>query len=161
MVHTLAFTNEVVELGLLKYVTSGTAPLSIATRDAFERRYGVPVLQAYGSSEGCVTARERYEDVRAGRRGPGSVGRVDGPVRIVDPAGKDVAVGEDGEIIGLPDVSASGGYLGADGVEPLPLDDDGWYHTGDIGHLDDHGILYVTGRLKEMLGRRGLQCLPG
>jgi acyl-CoA synthetase (AMP-forming)/AMP-acid ligase II len=161
MLHTLAFTDEVVELGSLKYVTSGTAPLSIATRDAFERRYGVHVLQAYGSSEGCVTARERNEDVRAGRRGPGSVGRVDGPVRIVDPGGKDVAVGEDGEIIGLPDLSASGRYLSAEGgVESLPLDDDGWYHTGDLGYLDEHGILYVTGRLKEMLVVGGFNVFP-
>ena len=162
MVHALAFTDEEVRLGSLKYVTSGTAPLPVATRDAFERRYSVPVLQAYGSTEGAVTARERYDDVRAGRRGPGSVGRVDEdcPVRIVDPNGKDVPVGHDGEIIGRPDLSRTSQYFDAEGQSSLPLDSEGWYHTGDIGRLDEHGILYITGRLKEMFVIGGFNVFP-
>jgi acyl-CoA synthetase (AMP-forming)/AMP-acid ligase II len=162
MLHALAFAPENIDLGSLKYVTSGTAPLPIATRDAFEQRYGVPVLQAYGSTEGAVTARERFDDVKVGRRGPGSVGRVDKdtPVRIVDPLGNDVPVGHDGEIIGRPDLSRSSRYLDAGGSTSLPLDSDGWYHTGDIGHFDEHGILYITGRLKEVFVVGGFNVFP-
>ena len=162
MLHALAFAPESIDLGSLKYVTSGTAPLPIATRDAFEQRYGVPVLQAYGSTEGAVTARERFDDVKAGRRGPGSVGRVDEgtPVRIVDPQGKDASAGQDGEIIGRPDLSRSSRYLDIEGNVSLPLDADGWYHTGDIGHFDKQGILYITGRLKEVLVVGGFNVFP-
>jgi len=162
MVHALAFTDADVKLGSLRYVTSGTAPLPIATRDVFERRYGVPVLQAYGSTEGGVTALERYEDALAGRRGPGSVGRVppDCPVRIVDQQGRDLPAGGDGEILGRPDRAAGARYLTSSGQEPLPVDADGWYHTGDVGHLDEHGILYITGRLKEMMIVGGFNVYP-
>ena len=66
----------------MKYVTSGTAPLSIATRELFEARYGVPVMQAYGMSEVGAVAQERYDDVVAGRRGPGSVGRLAAGVEV-------------------------------------------------------------------------------
>ncbi|HZQ57585.1 MAG TPA: class I adenylate-forming enzyme family protein [Acidimicrobiales bacterium] len=162
MVHALAYTDEDISLGSLKYVTSGTAPLPMATREEFERRYGVPVLQAYGSTEGGITALERYDDALAGRRGPGSVGRVpEGcPLRIVGPDGRDVAPGDEGEILGRPDPSRAGRYLTEDGTEPLPVDADGWYHTGDVGRVDEHGILYVTGRLKEMLIVGGFNVFP-
>ncbi len=162
MVHTLAFTEETLDLGSLRYVTSGTAPLPLATGEAFQARYGVPVLQAYGSTEGGVAALERYEDVMAGRRGPGSVGRVpEGtPMRIVDADGDDARPGEDGEILGRPDRDRGIAYISSAGIAPLPTDDDGWYHTGDVGHLDEHGILYITGRIKEMMIVGGFNVYP-
>jgi long-chain acyl-CoA synthetase len=159
MVHSLAFTELDLSLGSLQYVSSGTAPLAPATRDAFERRYGVPVLQAYGSTEGGVTALERYEDVVAGRRGPGSVGRItaDSRWRIVTAAGHDAGPGEEGEILGQP----GDGALAEAGISALPVDSDGWYHTGDLGRLDEHGILYITGRVKDMLIVGGFNVYPG
>jgi len=162
MVHALAHAGTEVSLGSLRYVTSGTAPLPMATREAFERRFGVPVLQAYGSTEGGITALERYEDAVAGRRGPGSVGRVPAgcPVRIVDGDGTDVTPGSEGEILGRPDPDRTGRYLTALGNEALPVDADGWYHTGDVGRVDEHGILYVTGRLKEMMIVGGFNVFP-
>jgi acyl-CoA synthetase (AMP-forming)/AMP-acid ligase II len=159
MVHSLAFTDLHVSLGKLQYVSSGTAPLAPATRDEFERRYGVPVLQAYGSTEGGVTALERYDDVTAGRRGTGSVGRVtaDSNWRIVRDDGADAAPGEEGEILGKP----RNVTMAEAGISALPLDADGWYHTGDIGRVDEHGILYITGRVKDMLIVGGFNVYPG
>ena len=159
MVHSLAFTDLDVDLGSLQYVNSGTAPLSVASRDAFERRYGVPVLQAYGSTEGGVTALERYEDVMAGRRGPGSVGRIsaDSTWRIVTSDGRDAGPGEEGEILGKP----GNATMEEAGITALPLDAEGWYHTGDLGRLDEHGILYITGRSKDMLIVGGFNVQPG
>lgn len=159
MVHMLAFTEAEIDLSSLQYVNSGTAPLPVATREAFEARYGVPVLQAYGSTEGGVTALERYEDVMAGRRGPGSVGRItpESEWRIVGPDGRDVPAGEEGEILGRPDQQT---MLTEDGESSLPLDEDGWYHTGDVGRVDEHGILYLTGRIKEMMIVGGFNVFP-
>ncbi len=158
MVHSLAFTELDIDLGSLQYVNTGTAPLPPATRDAFERRYGVPVLQAYGSTEGGVQALERYEDVMAGRRGPGSVGRIspDSIWRIVTATGEDAAVGEEGEILGKP----GNAVMAEAGITPLPVDADGWYHTGDLGRLDEHGILYITGRVKDILIVGGFNVPP-
>jgi len=159
MVHSLAFTDLDVSLGKLQYVSSGTAPLAPATRDEFERRYGVPVLQAYGSTEGGVTALERYDDVTAGRRGTGSVGRItaESTWRIVLGDGTDAAPGEEGEILGKPRTVT----MAEAGISALPLDADGWYHTGDIGRVDEHGILYITGRVKDMLIVGGFNVYPG
>jgi len=159
MVHSLAFTELDLGLGSLQYVNSGTAPLPLATREAFERRYGVPVLQAYGSTEGGVTALERYEDVKAGRRGPSSVGRItsDSTWRIVTAAGHDAATGEEGEIFGKPGDVA----MAEAGIAAMPVDADGWYHTGDLGRIDEHGILYITGRVKDMLIVGGFNVYPG
>jgi acyl-CoA synthetase (AMP-forming)/AMP-acid ligase II len=159
MVHMLAFDDGELDLSSLRYVTSGTAPLAVATRDAFEARYGVPVLQAFGSTEGGVMALERYDDVVAGRRGHGSVGRItsDSEWRIVDEAGRDVAPGSEGEILGRPKQQT---LITAEGESTLPLDADGWYHTGDVGRVDEHGILYITGRIKEMLIVGGFNVFP-
>lgn len=159
MVHSLAFTDLDLSLGKLQYVNSGTAPLAPATRDEFERRYGVPVLQAYGSTEGGVTALERYDDVIAARRGPGSVGRItaESTWRIVRGDGLDAAPGEEGEILGKP----KNVTMAEAGISALPLDADGWYHTGDIGRVDEHGILYITGRVKDMLIVGGFNVYPG
>jgi long-chain acyl-CoA synthetase len=150
-IHALAYTELEVELGSLRYVTSGTAPLPIATRDAFEQRYGVPVLVAYGSTEGSVTALERYDDVAAGRRGPGSVGRVTEGTefRIVDADGNDVAPGEVGELVGRPRPDAA-----------LTVDVDGWHHTGDLARVDEHGILSITGRLGDVMIVGGFNVMP-
>lgn len=151
MIHALAHTELDVELGSLRYVTSGTAQLPIATRDAFEQRYGVPVLVAYGSTEGSVTALERYDDVVAGRRGPCSVGRVTEGTefRIVDADGHDVPPGSEGELIGRPRRDAG-----------LAVDADGWHHTGDLARLDEHGILSITGRLDDMMIVGGFNVMP-
>ena len=70
----------------LRYVYSGTAPLSAKTKDLFTQRYGVPILQGYGQSETGPIALSRYDDVVSGREPPGSVGRVldDVVIRIAD-----------------------------------------------------------------------------
>jgi acyl-CoA synthetase (AMP-forming)/AMP-acid ligase II len=156
MIHELAFTEREIAFNALKYINSGSAPLPISTRDRFEARYGVPVLQAYGSTEGTITALEHYDDVIAGRRGPGSVGRIpDGMAhRIVDADGKDVAPGEQGELLGR--------WRAAEGAEPNPaVDAEGWFHTGDLARIDEHGILYICGRIKEMMIVGGFNVYPG
>ena len=161
MIHGLAYAEIDIQFKALKYVTSGTAPLPVATRDRFEQRFGVPVLQAYGSTEGTVTALERYEDVIAGRRGRGSVGRIpaDMPHRIVDLQGKDVAPGEEGELLGRPK-RVPAGQANANLSSPA-TDAEGWVHTGDLARIDSHGILYITGRLKEMMIVGGFNVYPG
>lgn len=156
MIHELAFTERKISLRDLKYVNSGSAPLPLTTRDRFEDRYGVPVLQAYGATEGAITALEHYDDVIAGRRGPGSVGRIpkDMPHRIVDADGNDVKPGEIGELLGR--------LRTVEGSSPNPaVDADGWFHTGDLARIDEHGILFIAGRIKEMMIVGGFNVYPG
>jgi acyl-CoA synthetase (AMP-forming)/AMP-acid ligase II len=155
MIHMLATTDEPVDLGAVKYVTSGTAPLSLATRERFEKRYGVPVMQAYGMTEVGAVAQERLDDVLAGRRGPGSVGRLAAGVEVrIQPLDDDRPAGE-GEILVRTD-EASDSFIGGAAV---PVDDDGWFSTGDVGRLDE-GILYITGRAQEKIIVGGFNVYP-
>jgi long-chain acyl-CoA synthetase len=147
-------------LGKVRYVSSGTAPLTPALRAAFEERFGVPVLQAYGQTEAFGgIAIENVKDVLAGRRRPGSVGRpLPGvELRLVGPDGSDVAAGEPGEIC-VRSASSMSGYLnsGPDAANSS----DGWLHTGDLGRLDEDGYLYITGRLKNTIICGGFNITP-
>lgn len=149
------------DLGRVRYSSSGTAPLPPALREEFEHRFGVPVLQAYGQTEAFgAVAVENVRDVLAGRRRPGSVGRplkgVD--VRIRRDDGRDAGIDEDGEIV-VRTGSATTGYLTGDATAS-PVDSGGWLHTGDLGHLDADGYLYVTGRLKNIIICGGFNIIP-
>jgi long-chain acyl-CoA synthetase len=151
----LATADEDLDLGGLKYVTSGTAPLSIATRERFEARHGVPVMQAYGMTEVGAVAQERFDDVVSGRRGPGSVGRIAAGVEVrIRPIDDDRPSGE-GEILVRTD-EASREFLGGD---PVPVDEEGWFATSDVGRMED-GILYVTGRVQEKIIVGGFNVYP-
>ena len=159
------------DLGAVRYVSSGTAPLTPALREEFEARFGVPVLQAYGQTEAFGgIAIESARDVLAGRRRPGSVGRpLPGvQLRLVTAEGAEAATGEEGEIR-VRSRSATSGYLGssdsssgssAGSSADSPLDADGWLRTGDLGRLDEDGYLYITGRLKNIIIRGGFNVVP-
>jgi acyl-CoA synthetase (AMP-forming)/AMP-acid ligase II len=155
MIHMLATCEEELDLSSLKYVTSGTAPLSMATRERFETRYGVPIMQAYGMSETGGVASERYDDVVAGRRGPGSVGRIVEGVEVSFRRLDDDRPDGEGEILVRSD-EITKNFIGG---EAVPLDDDGWFATGDVGRLDD-GILYITGRVQEKIIVGGFNVYP-
>ncbi|MGH7749960.1 MAG: class I adenylate-forming enzyme family protein, partial [Candidatus Dormibacteria bacterium] len=147
-------------LGRVRYASSGTAPLPASLREAFETRFGIPVLQAYGQTEAFGgIAVENVRDVLAGRRRPRSVGRplpgVEVCIRRQD--GSTAGAGEGGEICARSR-SVTSGYVGA-GSAP-PVDVDGWLHTGDLGHLDAEGYLHVTGRLKNLIICGGFNVVP-
>ncbi len=114
---------------------------------------GLSVTRSYGSTEHPSTTGAPYDlpqERRAatdGRALPGV------ELRIVDPAGAEVAPGVAGEIWSRgPDLFA--GYTDA-ALTAAAVDVDGWYHTGDIGVLDRDGWLSITDRLKDVIIRGG------
>jgi long-chain acyl-CoA synthetase len=155
MIHMLATCEDELDLSSVKYVTSGTAPLAMTTRERFEQRYGVPIMQAYGMSETGGVSAERFDDVIAGRRGPGSVGRINQGVEIRFRRLDDDRPDGEGEIQVRSDEITSSFIGGA----PVPVDDEGWFSTGDVGRLDD-GILYITGRVQEKIIVGGFNVYP-
>jgi long-chain acyl-CoA synthetase len=156
MIHALANTDEEIDLSSVKFATSGTAPLSTANRERFEERYGVPIMQAYGNTEVGAVATERLDDVLAGRRGPGSVGRLSKGVEVrIRHIDDDRPEGE-GEIL----VRTEGASTHFIGGEAVPVDDEGFVYTGDVGRFDEHGILYITGRVQEKMIVGGFNVYP-
>lgn len=67
---------------------------------------------------------------------------------------KELAIGETGEFL-VRSPSLMSEYLGNATATAEALDDDGWYHTGDIGYVDKHQQLYITDRLKEVIKVKG------
>jgi long-chain acyl-CoA synthetase len=145
------------DLSALTYVTSGGAPLAVAVRQEFEQRVPTArVCDGYGCTEVTSTATMNPPDARR----DGSVGQALAGValRIESPDGRVLPAGEDGEVcVCSPGVMA--GYW-RDPEATASVVRDGWLHTGDIGHLDEEGYLYVVDRSKDLIIRGGFNVYP-
>jgi acyl-CoA synthetase (AMP-forming)/AMP-acid ligase II len=139
-------------LELMRYIGLGGAavPAAIAERAT---GLGLSIVRMYGSTEHpSITGAyhhdpERKRTTTDGRALPGV------EVRVVDTDGRDVPAGQPGEIVSRgPDCFA--GYTDA-GLTDDAFDDDGWFHTQDVGVLDDDGYLSITDRLKDVIIRGG------
>jgi long-chain acyl-CoA synthetase len=153
----LAQPLEEADLSALVAVSSGAAPLAAEVREEFERRVpGAAVYEGYG----CTESASIIASNPLGARRVGSVGLpVPGcTVQIRDDAGQVLAPGQDGEIcVHSPGVLS--GYWHAPDATAAALRD-GWLYTGDIGHLDDDGYLYVVDRKKDLIIRGGFNVYP-
>jgi len=122
--------------GHLRCLYSGGAPLGTELIDSYAEM-GIPVYQGYGLTE--LAPAVSMNSARHNR--PGSVGR---PI-----AGTEVSI-RDGEIL-VRSPGLMAGYWLDDQLTRTVIDDQGWFHTGDLGHVDDDGYLYVTGRAKNLI----------
>lgn len=139
----------------LRFMTSSSAPLLVQEWKNFEERYGLPIVQGYGSSEtGWIAASSE----RA--RKLGSVGRplAYHKLTIVDTDGNVLPPGEIGlvELGGRPEGLFR--YVGDDGT-PVTYAQ-GRHRTGDLGYLDADGFLFLTGRAKDLIIRGGVNISP-
>ena len=115
-------------------------------------------VQVYGLTEGGGSVTCMPPELT--RLKPGASGRAsfNCAIRIVDDEGCDAPAGVDGEIwVRAPSVTA--GYWDDPELTAEQLVDD-WLRTGDAGHLDDQGYLYVTGRRKDLIKRGGMTVAP-
>jgi acyl-coenzyme A synthetase/AMP-(fatty) acid ligase len=140
----------------VRHAFVGFAPLPLKVKHEFESRYGVRLIENYGLSETLFVA-ARTQDVVGGN---GYVGEMLPGValRVVNDDGKPVELDVEGEVqILTPDLMA--GYLDADGTL-MEMDASVWFSTGDVGHLDDSGSLFITGRKKDLIIRGGVNISP-
>jgi 4-coumarate--CoA ligase len=145
------------DLSALTRVLSGAAPLGAELAGALTARLGIPCEQGYGMTEmspvSHLTPRDRGRNGAAGLTVPGA------ECRIVDPGtGRDMGAGEEGELwVRGPQVML--GYLNNDKATAATMEGE-WLKTGDIGHFDADGYLFITDRLKELIKVKGFQVAP-
>ncbi len=146
------------DMSKLEQIFSGAAPLSAELAIETGKRLGCEVVQGYGMTE--LSPVSHLTPV--GMFKPGSVG-VTAPnteMRIVDPlTGEDLDIDADGEIwVRGPQVMK--GYLNNEAATAATITHDGWLRTGDIGHVDGDGHVFVVDRLKELIKYKGFQVAP-
>lgn len=137
------------DLASVRAVTSGTAPLSAEDADAFQDKFGIPVLTSYAATEfgGGVagwTLADHHEHWQAKR---GSVGRANpgAHLRVVDVDGNPVAP----DRAGLLEVKPA--QLGPSAA---------WMRTTDMARIDEDGFLWILGRADQAIIRGGFKVMP-
>jgi acyl-CoA synthetase (AMP-forming)/AMP-acid ligase II/peptidoglycan/LPS O-acetylase OafA/YrhL len=143
----------------VRLTRSASAPLAVAILERFERRTGIPVIETYGMTEAASQITANPVDARR----PGSVGLPAGlSVRVVDAHGGVVPPGTVG-MVAISGESVVDEYWAPTGALP-PVRPargrDGWLVTGDLGHLDQDGYLYLEGRADDVINRSGEKIFP-
>jgi acyl-CoA synthetase (AMP-forming)/AMP-acid ligase II len=146
------------DVSSLRAVISSAAPLHRQVRDACVRRFGLPPVNIYGSSDGvnCHTGRV------SGRWAPGLAGVPDpdvAEITVRDTAGRPVPAGQAGEIWARGPMSPLC-YVAAPDLDARYRAPGGWVRTGDLGRLDTDGTLWVVDRIKRVVIRGGLSVSP-
>ncbi len=145
------------DLSSLERVSSGGAPLAVELAKELERRIpSVEVREGYGATESSALISAQPADERR----LGSVGKaVPGvDVRITGLDGEELPAGEDGEICVRGPVLMTGYWNSPEATAETIRG--GWLHTGDVGHVDADGYLYVVDRIKDLIIRHGFNVYP-
>jgi acyl-CoA synthetase (AMP-forming)/AMP-acid ligase II len=148
------------QLSSLRVLFSGAAPLGAALASACADRLGVLVRQGYGLTETSPVTHSHPLDgdiLEYASVGPALPNT---ECRVVDAlTGEDVTLGEPGELwIRGPQVMK--GYFNKPEATAACLGDDGWFHTGDVATVNEHGWFAIVDRVKELIKYKGLQVAP-
>lgn len=159
MLYDVVHAPDPPDLGSVRSVLIAGQALSVHLRRQFEERFQIPIVMNYGSTETGHVAGWTAEDMRAGRWKPGSAGRIypGVEVEIRDDDGSALATGESGEVCVRSSMAKE--YVD-DPDSTSQLVRDGWVHSGDMGYIDEDGVLFLVGRKRDMIKCGGFQVWP-
>ncbi|PIE12356.1 MAG: long-chain fatty acid--CoA ligase [Rhodobacterales bacterium] len=150
--------HETCDQALMRFASSGGAPLDPAWKREAEAFYGIPLQNGYGLTETtagvCATKSELGDpDVSVGLPMKGSVLRIDMEAPGSHPEQ------------GIGEIQVSGpqimqGYFRDPDQTAEVITEDGFFRTGDLGRIDDQGRLHISGRSKELIIRSGFNVYP-
>src|SRR3989344_4112935 len=145
------------DLSSLKFIGSGSAPLSLSLWKNFEAIFNVRISNKYGLSE---TAPTHFNPPWPVARKMGSIGKALDmcKVKIVNRNDSEKECGEIGELVMQGD-NVVRGYFEAP-EESSTAFRDGWFHSGDLGYKDADGFFFLVGRRKEIIIRGGINIYP-
>jgi long-chain acyl-CoA synthetase len=146
-----------VDVSSLRVCISGGAALPVEVLRGFEQEFGCVILEGYGLSETSPAASFNHPHQE---RKVGSIGTpIEGvQMRVVDGGGREVPVGEVGEIAIRGHNIMRGYWRRPEATaEAIP---DGWFRSGDLGRVDDDGYFFIVDRKKELIIRGGFNVYP-
>jgi acyl-CoA synthetase (AMP-forming)/AMP-acid ligase II len=140
----------------LEMILSLGAPLHREHKDELNRQLPGRFYELYGLTEGFVTVLDRYDFEKK----PDSVGAPPPlfEMKILGEKGEELPPGEVGEICGKGPILMPEYYKRPDLTEQAIVD--GWLHSGDLGHMDEDGFLYLVDRKKDMIISGGVNVYP-
>lgn len=140
----------------VRVAISGSSALPVEVLKRFEERYRIPLLEGYGLTEASPVV--SLNPINAPRHGSVGLPVADVEVKIVDEKGQECPESRVGEILVKGPNVMLGYYKRL--LDTKAVLKNGWLHTGDLGHKDRDGYLYIVGRKKEMIIVRGLNVYP-
>lgn len=150
--------SKIMNCDKLRFGRSASAPLSPDMHSAFEKRFGIPVIETMGLTE--TAAQILSNPLPPGIRKIGSPGIEFGnEVIIADKAQREVIRGVEGEVL-VRGSNVMRCYLKNKEATQEAITKDGWLRTGDLGKQDEEGYIYITGRLKELIIKGGENIAP-
>ncbi|MBA2347846.1 MAG: long-chain fatty acid--CoA ligase [Solirubrobacterales bacterium] len=141
----------------LKVCASGGSAMPVEVMKAFEKKFGCKVLEGYGLSETSPIASFNHPDRESK---PGSIGTpIEGvEMKCLDEDDNEVEQGEVGEIV-IKGHNLMKGYLNREDATAESIKD-GWFHSGDLGKVDEDGYFFIVDRKKDMIIRGGYNVYP-
>jgi len=141
----------------LRFLRSSSASLPPQVMQDLEKTFDAPVIDPYGMTE--AAHQMACNPLPRGSQRPGSVGLAAGPkVSIMNQEGELLSPGVIGEVV-IQGENVTSGYLNNEQANASAFTN-GWFRTGDQGHIDKKGYLTLTGRLKEIINRGGEKISP-
>lgn len=142
----------------LRVGIAGAASLPVEILKGFEEKYKIPIMEGYGLTETSPTA--TFNQLHKKRK----IGSVGTPiwgveVKIFDELQQEVPVGEVGEVV-IRGHNVMKGYYKKPEETEKAFRGTSWFHTGDLGKMDEDGYLYIVDRLKDMIIRGGFNVYP-
>ncbi len=152
------YDPEKYDLSSLRLVNCGGAPCPDEVIREFQKKFGVVFLNGYGQTEACgFTTLNPHDGVR--KKSSVGVPIAGVWIRIVDDDGNDLPPGQVGEILEKGDVFSVHRYWRLEDIN-RQVYKDGWFHSGDLGFMDEDGYLYVVDRKQDLIITGGQNIYP-
>lgn len=149
--------REKYDLSHLKYCSSGGAAMPVEVMRRFDEAYGVSILEGYGLSETSpvATFNVLFRPKKAGSIGLPIYGV---SVKVFDENDRELPPGEVGEVV-IQGPNVMKGYYNRPAATAEACRN-GWFHTGDMGRMDEDGYFYIVDRKKDLIIRGGFNVYP-
>ena len=148
------------DVSSIRLISSGAAPLGQELEQACADRLNCQIYQGYGLTE--VAGASHVNTIPVPSDKVGAVGQVvpNTYSKIIDTeSGKELGINEQGEVL-IKGPHVMKGYLNNEEATKHCIDEDGWFHTGDIGYADEDGYFFIVDRVKELIKYKAYQVAP-